>query len=381
MVQTIKFSQFSTASLNDSSRTVVGTATGANYILPDQNQWTTITRPLSPYDGLMGYNTTLHEWEYWQNSTLQWLVFSSGGGGTGTVTFVNTGTGLTGGPITTTGTISLAAIANNTLLANTVGISAAPVPTSISTLFDSIFGVTQGAIIYRGASAWSALNPGSNGQFLETQGPAANPQWANPAGTGTVNAGSQNQMAWYASNGTAVSGLATANNGILKTSSIGVPSISSTAPVGLTLPQPLIQGVTNGSSSPAGDVGEFISSIVLSAAKVPFIATNTPIDVTSIALTAGKWLVWGNVTISIDGTGTAAVAWSSTTSATQPNSSFLSGNTDSSNLIVNGGEVLAPIVQLFYNLNAPATVYLSCNAQYSSSTASGAGGIYALRVG
>jgi hypothetical protein len=35
------------------------------------------------------------------------LVDSTGGGGTGTVTEVDTGTGLTGGPITTTGTISL----------------------------------------------------------------------------------------------------------------------------------------------------------------------------------------------------------------------------------------------------------------------------------
>ena len=42
----------------------------------------------------------------------------SGGGGNGTVTQVNTGTGLTGGPITTTGTVSLA---NTTVTAGTYG--------------------------------------------------------------------------------------------------------------------------------------------------------------------------------------------------------------------------------------------------------------------
>lgn len=41
-----------------------------------------------------------------------------GGGGSGTVTLVNTGTGLTGGPITTSGTISLA---NTAVTAGTYG--------------------------------------------------------------------------------------------------------------------------------------------------------------------------------------------------------------------------------------------------------------------
>lgn len=45
------------------------------------------------------------------------------------------------------------------------------------------------------------------------------------SGTGTVNPGLQNQLAWYASNGNAVSGLATSNNGLLVTSNSGVPSI------------------------------------------------------------------------------------------------------------------------------------------------------------
>ena len=45
-------------------------------------------------------------------------TIGSGGGGTGTVTSVATGTGLTGGPITTTGTISLA---NTTVVAGSYG--------------------------------------------------------------------------------------------------------------------------------------------------------------------------------------------------------------------------------------------------------------------
>ena len=51
--------------------------------------------------------------------------------GTGTVTSVDSGTGLTGGPITTSGTISLAPIANLRALANVSGGSAAPTAVEI----------------------------------------------------------------------------------------------------------------------------------------------------------------------------------------------------------------------------------------------------------
>lgn len=46
------------------------------------------------------------------------------------------------------------------------------------------------------------------------------------AGTGTVNNGSINQLAYYAANGTAVSGLTTANNAYLRTGASGVPSLA-----------------------------------------------------------------------------------------------------------------------------------------------------------
>lgn len=59
---------------------------------------------------------------------------------------------------------------------------------------------------------------------------------------GTVNNGTINQLGWYAATGNDISGLPTANNGVLVTSAGGVPSISSTLPSGLTIPgyQPII---------------------------------------------------------------------------------------------------------------------------------------------
>jgi len=60
--------------------------------------------------------------------------------------------------------------------------------------------------------------------------PGANSITISSSASGTVNAGTINELAYYAANGTAVSGLTTANNGTLVTSNTGVPSISSTLP-------------------------------------------------------------------------------------------------------------------------------------------------------
>jgi hypothetical protein len=44
----------------------------------------------------------------------------------------------------------------------------------------------QGAILYKDAAAWAALAPGTSGQFLKTNGAAANPAWANAGGNWSV---------------------------------------------------------------------------------------------------------------------------------------------------------------------------------------------------
>ncbi len=51
---------------------------------------------------------------------------------------------------------------------------------------DSLGTPAQGDILYRGASGWTYLTPGTSGQFLQTQGASANPQWATPSGSGNV---------------------------------------------------------------------------------------------------------------------------------------------------------------------------------------------------
>jgi hypothetical protein len=118
--------------------------------------WITGARPSSPSQGQTGFNTTTGYLETYNGSS--WVDYSAGGG--------------------------LAAIASNTLLANTTGGAAVPIATSLTTLLDTVSSA-QGSILYRSGSSWSALAPGTAGQFLQTQA-AANPVWANAGGSGTV---------------------------------------------------------------------------------------------------------------------------------------------------------------------------------------------------
>lgn len=88
------------------------------------------------------------------------------------------------------------------------------------------------AVLLRANSsgALAAVTIGSNLSFDGTTLSATG-----GGGTGTVNSGTANQLAYYAASGTAVSGLTSANNSVLVTSGSGVPSWATSLPSGVTL--------------------------------------------------------------------------------------------------------------------------------------------------
>tara|TARA_R110000868_G_C10972576_1_gene770483 strand:+ start:20087 stop:22735 length:2649 start_codon:yes stop_codon:yes gene_type:complete len=98
-----------------------------------------------------------------------------------------------------------------------------------------------GTLATSGAFASTFTMTGATNVTFPTTGTLATTATA----SGIVNAGSINQLAWYAANGSTVSGLATANNGVLVTSAGGVPSISSTLPASLAIPTPNISTSIN----------------------------------------------------------------------------------------------------------------------------------------
>ena len=119
-----------------------------------------------------------------QTTSVPGIAASTGipctGGSGGNVTSIASGTRVTASPnpIVATGTVDLAAIAQNTILANITSGSAIPAPDSLTAIIDADIGSTEGGILGRGSS-WSEVT-GTSGQVLVSQGTSGAPQFANP---------------------------------------------------------------------------------------------------------------------------------------------------------------------------------------------------------
>lgn len=106
--------------------------------------------------------------------------------------------------------------------------------------------------------------------------------WNNTAGTllkdcgaFPVNAGTTNQLAWYSASGSVVSGLATANNGVLVTSAGGVPSIGATIPSSVTVANTVIQTTATGTNAIALAPLNVTVSSYTDQQQFSFVAANT----------------------------------------------------------------------------------------------------------
>jgi hypothetical protein len=119
---------------------------------------------------------------------------------TGVITLAGTlgadsgGTGLTTYAVgdinyasATTPTISKLAIGTANQIMNVNAGATAPQWTGLSSLIDTVFTASaQGTLLYRGASNWVALAPGTATHVLTTGGPGANPSWTAAAGAGVT---------------------------------------------------------------------------------------------------------------------------------------------------------------------------------------------------
>lgn len=137
-------------------------------------------------------------------------------------------------------------------------------------------------------------------------------------------------------------------------------------------------GITSGAASAAGNVGEIIASDIPLAGAVPATSA-TPLNITSIALTAGDWDCWGMVATDPAGsTMTVAIAGGlSTASATLPNppgtASLTWGTTTAS------GEVL-PAFRVHENISSGITLFLVGQTGFSVSTSAMYGHIECRRM-
>lgn len=141
-----------------------------------------------------------------------------------------------------------------------------------------------------------------------------------------------------------------------------------------------IIGSTTNDSAASGSVGQFVSSVIASGSAVS-LAPNTAADLTHISLTAGDWDVWGNVGF-IAGTGTTSIflgAWLSSSSAAVPDPS-LYGSLAAALTLTNNNPTSVPVPSLRFSLSGTTPIYISATSNFSVSTLTMCGGIYARRV-
>jgi hypothetical protein len=178
--------------------------------------------------------------------------------------------------------------------------------------------------------------------------------------SGTVNSGTINQLAYYAATGTAVSGLATANSGVLVTSGTGVPSIATDIPTAITIGTAYIYRV-GGTDVSVADGGTGFSTYavgdILYASATSTLAKLTAVADGNVLRSAGVTTapVYGKVRLSgavTDITGTLPVGNGGTGLTTGTSGGvlyFSNTNTVSSSaalganlLVIGGGAGAAP---------------------------------------
>jgi hypothetical protein len=149
-----------------------------------------------------------------------------------------------------------------------------------------------------------------------------------------------------------------------------------TGPIG---PVPLV-GVTDGSNAAAGNIGEYLHSFVLAGAAVN-ILNNTDTQITSLALTAGDWDLYGEIFFQPNAATitqvTGAIGTSVNSGPTVPNDGAdrqqIPGQSLSSFVSTNA-------LRTRVSITAPATYILTGYVLFTGTSVAGYGALRARRV-
>lgn len=200
--------------------------------------------------------------------------------------------------------------------------------------------------------------------------------WATPAGGGNVTGpGSSTNTALARYSGTA--GTTLLNDVILSDGAgnlSGIVSVQRTG--GIT-----IQGTNTNNNASAGNIGEYIESVVLSGSAVS-ITSGTQTNITSISLTAGDWDVTG-VVYHLPAGSTSYTRYTggvSATSATLDTNPGRFADTTTPAVVTGGATLNAVIPNTRYSLNSTTTIFLVALGSFTVSTSSAYGIIRARRI-
>ncbi len=323
------------------------------------------------------------------------------------------------------GDLALTVNSSDQLLFNGSVLNTLALPVTVANGGTGVSSLTTYAVLLGGTTTTGPVQDagtGSNGQVLTSQGPGAKPIWsAAGTGSGTVNTGTANQLAYYASSTNAVNGLTAitasralasdANglpvaatttatelgyvNGVTSaiqtqlgtkaplasptfTGTVTTPGLSSTDNIAFSPTTKGITGTTTNDNAAAGNVGESVRGY---SAGHNATGTGQWFDVTSISLTAGDWDIAGQINFNLAGaTATQMNGGVSITTGNSATGLTLGDNWLQTSVPNSIFDTSVCVASYRLSLSGPTTVYLKGNIAFSAGTPNAYGRISARRV-
>ena len=158
--------------------------------------------------------------------------------------------------------LGIGSLSNNTLLGNISGSTGSPSSFTLSAYIDAAISNTQGSILYRSGSQWTALPPSTFGYVLSTNGAGSNPSWISVSGTGTVTS---------IATGTGLSGGPITNSGTISLANTAVTAGS----YGSASAVPTYQVNAQGQLTSAADVNIAIDASAVTSGILPIVRGGT----------------------------------------------------------------------------------------------------------
>src|SRR6185295_793600 len=279
---------------------------------------------------------------------------------------------------------------------NAVNATSTGIQTFTGTAFTGSTVTQHGVLVGGAANAVASTSVGSTGQVLQantgadpTYSTSTFPSTATSTGT-LLRADGTNWVATtstypntnavstllYASSANVMAALATANSGVLTTSSSGVPSIDTTN-FSVLATGVQMKGNNTNTAPPAGFIGQTISSAATSVATTSGAAKT----IASITLTAGIWDVTAIAT-SLPAGGTVVMQQQVVSISTTDNT--VEGNFGDQKTIINQltlGAASGCVPAFRVTLSGSTTYYCVVNNTYSSTTCPTNARISGTRVG
>ncbi len=142
-----------------------------------------------------------------------------------------------------------------------------------------------------------------------------------------------------------------------------------------------VKGTATNDSAAAGNVGEVISSVILTASSVAM-TTATPANITSISLTAGDWDVWGSIWTNLNAATIPSrlIGSINTTTGTLSTTPALGTSLSQIDTVATAGDnIVLSIPGTRISLSGTTTIYLVGQINFTINTAALYGNIIARR--